>query len=305
MKFLLPKYLLCLSLFSILLPIQNCYASAAASASAAAAEAEAEDDENRSSVRALIQKADEKASSVYQSINKNWRYPEGSEEMTPSKSSKIISTTVAEGQVSALVWDSESEPDLSAALEEIVSAKLVTECANAARIARLSVLSHLLGKEKMDDLIDKVKRRLEDSKTYTEYNFMAELSWSFCKKTTDLSGDGMYPYAFVNHPSYRTYKPTGDAANYNVIRLSTGQYFSFNPEFFTEPKSYEELEAHLLTMFTNDEFVDGATKRQHKIYCKRLNPGRFKTERLKHQEKVGYSKFDFNAISRFIETGEL
>lgn len=253
----------------------------------------------------LEQKADMAARSAYARLNKNWKYPENHTihvSFTPSWEEKAVETTG--GWVSMVSWNSEKQPHLPRALEEIFDAEaLIMDCSNAARLVRLYMICQMLGEEKTLDLVSHIRAQYPDS----PFNFMNALSWSFLEKVENVDGRGIYCFPFVNIEKYSYFKSGGNAINHNVVRLLDNTYLGFDPSFFCVPKNYGEVEQCLYKCFIKEDDVDLKKEEEHKKYSKILQSDLkiFVAQREKYQKKFGYYKFNMQKVHSFLTKGKI
>lgn len=232
---------------------------------------------------------------TYQLINNNWCYPLNSSiPVETTKSWKELTVQTDTGNTSTVVWDFEGQPSFSKALSEIISAKLVMECSNAAKIARLALISSVIKDQGMLKLISTLK--IKHSKS--EFNLMSDLTWQFFKQASSDNKTQFYAYPFVNIPEYTHYK-NGPDGNHNIIKLPNNSYIGFAPDFFSAGRTYEELSAYLFNKFNDPSDTKVEKLDEHAIFCQNQDYNLFEEERKEYQSQVGYFFFDLEAAKKF------
>lgn len=243
----------------------------------------------------LIQRAEDTTRTAYTQINKNWTYPDNTlQPVTAAGAWKEKSVLTPRGRTSMLTWDSEIQPNLTIALDDLFSTEgLAVECSNAARLVRIRILSSLLGEDAFARHLESIQRH-----SSSPFEVMHNLSWSFVKPLLSEFDEGVLCYPFVNIPEYVRYKPNGDERCQNIIRLSDGTFLGFYPEYFTEPKTYEELEQHMFESLKSDEDVSPALTQDHREFSEALSFEQFQEMRKAFQANTIYG-FDLKAIHKF------
>lgn len=242
--------------------------------------------------------ASKAAQQAYISINQNWSYPHNNTipvDTTPSWERLTVNTNA--GLTSMVMWNFEQQPSISEALDEIIKTNLCMECSNAARIVRLALISSIVGDQGMLQLVKDLQKR-----GLSGFNLMNQLSWQFFERTPGL-GEGIYAFPFVNIPEYPMYKNGADA-NHNVIRLSDSKFIGFDPEFFTEPRTYDEVTEFLYTQFTDSKNLIPAQERNHKEFIQELTFNKFEESRVNYQNTVGYFVFNMLAAEKYAKTAK-
>lgn len=254
--------------------------------------------------------ANDSALSSYQMINQNWTYIKiPADFRTDSTSWEAKETTVKTEldvtNISYFLWNHITQPCLPEALKNILCSSTRTECVNAFRIVKLQILSNILGNEKMNVLIATLNSKGKKTETY---DFISTLSWSF-QSQCEENYQGVYFMSFVNIPWYPKYKPTGNAGNHNVIKLADGRFIGFDPIFFSQPRTYDELERHMYEEFISNQDVVGHNKEEFARFCQVLEEDggfeSFKRLRRQYQSVNKPFRFDVSKIVTFIKTGTL
>ncbi len=223
---------------------------------------------------------------VYRRINSNWSYTGETEHVGRTDSWKELTAKTANGTTSMVAWDFQKQPSFTAALNEIISSKLIMECSNAARIARLALLNSVLEDKGMHDWA------LSLLKKNSCFDLMSELSWKFFEKSANDDTLGkFYAYPFVNLPEYASLKD-GPDGNHNIVRLPDGLYVGFAPDFFTEPRTHDDLVGYLFNKFTSTTDIRKGKEAEHARFCTWLTLEKFKQIRAAYQAKVGYFVFN-------------
>lgn len=191
-----------------------------------------------------------------------------------------------------VAWNLGKQRVFSSALEEITNSPLVMECSNAGRIARLALTSYVIGDEGMR------KRFNQLAKAHKVYDANAaalathNLSWAlFDRAKNDLERNKFYAYPFVNIPEYSQFKD-GPDANHNVVRLPDGTFLGFAPEFFTGPRTYDELSQYMYKQLIDPSGVKPGMELQHRDFAQQLSFDQFEKKRRASQEQVGYFVFN-------------
>jgi len=252
-------------------------------------------------IEELNQTADKAARSAYTRINKNWKYPNGVDKDTslPTAWENVVIETTA-GPTRFLSWRADKQSNLKDALEELFDKEgLTTECSNAARLVRLYVLCNILTPQKTTALISQTRQRYPDS----EFNFMNQLSWSFIAQTQHTEDVGIYCFPFVNLEKYPEFKPNGPDRNHNVVRLLDKTYLGFEPNFFSLPKTDEEVEQLLFERFIEPKDVAPSQEETHTKYSGIISktPALFRKMRADYQAQTGFFKLDMTAVKLFLE----
>ena len=252
-------------------------------------------------IEELNELADKAARSAYSLINKNWKYPAAEDkEASLPLSWKYEEITTTAGSTRFLSWKHEKQPDLKVALEELFNIEgLTTECSNAARLVRLYVFCSILTPQKTTALISQARQEY----LHSEFNFMNQLSWSFIHGTKHTEDEGIYCFPFVNLEKYPTFKPNGADRNHNVVRMLDQTYLGFEPNFFSSPKTEEQVEQLLLERFIESKDVDSSQKEAHLQYSEiiKKTPELFRQMRTKYQGQTGFFKFNMQAVKSFLE----
>jgi hypothetical protein len=254
-----------------------------------------------------IARADAVIKESYSLINKNWKYSLGNVWTLNG----LLSWTLKEKEEEnidgslvrspALIWNQDIQPDLKKAIESLLTKNgILMECLTAARIVRIQIIINLLGTKKTLELVHLLRNRHK-----SEFDFMNALPWAFHSRVKDCKGEGIHFYSFLNVPEYVFWKPNGPDHNHNVVRLSDGNYLGFAPEFFTEPKTFEELEQYLYDRLVDTQFVPEEAVARHQEYMRSVTFGQFQSLRRLYQSQIGYYRIDLEALRRFIEKGEL
>jgi hypothetical protein len=239
----------------------------------------------------------EKLSGVYRSINANWRYPSDATVPVGQTSSWIsLDMEWKLGRTSMVAWNAGKQRLFSSALEEITNSSLVMECSNAGRIARLALTSYVIGDEGMRQGFNQF------AKAYPAYDAKAaalvthSLSWAFFDRVeNDLDRGKFYAYGFANIPEYSHFKGSSDPNyNHNVVRLPDGTFLGFDPEFFTGPRTYDELSQFMYQRFIDPSGVKPGMEQEHRDFSQQLSYEEFEKKRRALQDQVGYFAFNPN-----------
>ena len=94
-----------------------------------------------------------------------------------------------------------------------------------------------------------------------------------------------------------------NAINHNVFRLPNGEYIGFDPDFFTQSQSYDELERYMFEALTSNEYVQENKVGEHKDFCEKLTFEEFRSQRRAYQANFAPYTLDITKINRFIGTG--
>jgi hypothetical protein len=259
----------------------------------------------RDETQSVIEGYTQKLIKVYQHINSNWNYPEkNTTTVQTSPSWDVLNVNTSNGWTSMARWNPLKQEKFSLALNEITSSKLIMECSNAARIARLALLGLILGDNALMTKLSQVTEQLKVKGLNTEFNVASQLSWSFYSKVSSLKEGEFYAIAFTNIPQYNQLKCSFDA-NHNVIRLANGLFIGFAPDFFTEPRTEKELLTYLYTKFTEKKDLIPGKEKEHEEFCRELSFETFVKQRQAHQLKLGYFAFSLDeAVKYSKETNE-
>lgn len=225
---------------------------------------------------------------VYRSINSNWSYTGETEHVGRTDSWKELTAKTVNGTTSMVAWDFQKQPSFTVAVDEIISSKLIMECSNAARIARLALLASAV----TDKDMHRLALSLQKEHSGSTFNLMTALSWKFFEKSANDDTLGkFYAYPFVNLSEYASLKD-GPDGNHNIVRLPDGLYVGFAPDFFTEPRTHDDLVGYLFNKFTSTTDIRKGKEAEHARFCTWLTLEKFKQMRAAYQAKVGYFVFN-------------
>ncbi|MBX9805816.1 MAG: hypothetical protein K2Y18_08715 [Alphaproteobacteria bacterium] len=249
----------------------------------------------------LNKAATQSALHSYDLINKNWAYAIQPADFTAGVDCwrTDVIPTPQHGNVPVIVWDQAKEPQMGVALDCLLGSKTRAECLNALKIVKVRIIASLLGKESFNDLITTLLKRND-----APHIFFHKLAWSFqtlC--TSDFKG--FCVMSFVNIPEYVAFKPKGDARNHNVIRLCDGNFIGFDPMFFQEARTYDDLEKYMYDLFVSERFVEPGLIAEHKAFCDDLTFEKFQVLRREYQSKQATYAFDLQKIADFVEKGKI
>ncbi|MBA4749857.1 MAG: hypothetical protein H2057_04460 [Alphaproteobacteria bacterium] len=250
---------------------------------------------------ALNLMADASIQDSYQKIHAHWQYATTPESFaTNSPYWTVQRVTLDDGKETAVpIWQSETAPLMKTALEDILQSSSHLDCLSASRMAKSKLIVHTLGSHKTHHLVEITK---DTGKKPNSYDFLSVFSWSF---QTECSEDfqGVYFMSFVNIPWYEKYKPTGNAGNHNVVRLSDRTFMGFDPAFFSHPRTYDELEYHMYEEFISADHLVDEEKDEYQAFCHVLADDggfdSFKRLRREHQKKFQPYRFDLAKINYF------
>jgi hypothetical protein len=238
---------------------------------------------------------------IYQQINKNWQYPLHAKTPVEATSSwKVINVQTNVGFTSAVAWNYEKQPKFSVALEELISTKLVMDCSNAARIARLALINCEVGDEGMLKLCSLIKIKNSE---ITDFNLINQMSWSYFKKTDSLQDGHFYAFPCVNLPDYPQYKDGFDAIH-NIIRLPNRMYWGFDPAYFVKPQSHDALVQFLFEKITEPKNIKPGKEKAHSEFCEKLSFEEFVKCRQVYQLQVGHFVFDLKQAKADLEANK-
>jgi hypothetical protein len=255
---------------------------------------------------ALNLTADASILDSYQKIHAHWQYASTPESATTdSVYWEVKLVDLDDGQSApCLTWQCERAPLMKTALEDILQASSHLDCLSAYRIAKGKLILDTLGSFKTQKRIDVIRTSDEDTNSA---NFLSTFSWSFQTECTE-DFQGVYFMSFVNIPWYDKYKPTGNAGNHNVVRLSDGTFMGFDPVFFSRPRTYDDLERHMYEEFISPDHLANEEIEEYQQFCKVLeeNGGLevFKRLRRKYQTQFRPYRFDLEKITDFIKSGK-
>lgn len=255
---------------------------------------------------ALNLTADASILDSYKKIHAHWQYtltPESAK--TDSAYWEVKLVDLDDGQSApCLTWQCEKAPLMKTALEDILQASSHLDCLSAYRIAKGKLILDTLGSSKTQDLIEITKA---SGKQSDSYNFLSTFSWSFQTECTE-DFQGLYFISFVNVPWYDKYKPTGNAGNHNVVRLSDGTFMGFDPVFFSRPRTYDELEYHMYEEFISSDHIADKLKEEYQAFCRLIDSEGgfdcFKNLRRPHQQKFRPYRFDLSKVTYFMTLEE-
>ena len=245
--------------------------------------------------------ADESALSSYAAINKNWGYRTNffHSMKTDANEWEAAAHTNLNGLNFIFKWNQEKQPNYGKALTSILHSKTVAECATASDIARMKIIYDILGNYN-GEVIGKAITQAYGSEQAC-CAFLPGMLQTKCEE--DFKGTGFY--GFINLPQYGYFKPQGSYRNHNVIRLSNGKFIGFDPGFFTEPKTYQELEEHMYKAFIRKKYVALDKVAEHEEFCKNLNFYSYRLVRGAYQVLTTKPyRFNVRLINHFKETGK-
>lgn len=260
--------------------------------------------------QSINQIGDASALDSYEKINAKWNSMKDLTDLkTDSESWKRKEVQIDKGWYKSrkqrLLWEPEIQPSFGKAVISIIDSNTCAECLMASHMVRIKIISDILGDELMEQLVNTFQFNKIDLRSF---DFIQILSSAF-QTPCEENFQGVCFMSFANIEYYPLYKPNGYFQNHNVIKLSDGTFIGFDPEFFTHPRTYDDLERYMYDEFISSKDVKEGMEEKHKSFCKGLEArggfDDFKRLRKSEQEKCPPYRFDVSKFKHFMLTGEL